>query len=278
MPPTTQPKPAAGAPPTDEELRRALEEERRKSQTLEAQNRELVGAARSEWDRAERAQQELRRRAAATPAEKDPFIRLSEEGPALDADKQQELLDRGVRGRVRQEIGRFAEEDRKRRDAEEYQKETGRALGRFGRQHPEIATDQENFAGALTIAQIRAQKQGLELDPYEMLEMGLSVYNERKATPGDQVPYTEGASMPGGPSVTTSRPAAPKGPSIWEKLYGAKDVVDEENENWSLDTMTEQYLDRKNLELVKEGFTSQIGQIMGQLEEAKARQAATAGR
>src|SRR5215831_14287184 len=233
------PVPAPPKPPTEAELRQALDEERAKNAKLEAEGRQYLDAAKSEWDRAERATAALRGirdSAPKAPAEKDPFVRLSEEGLSLDASTQQDLLDRGVRGRVRAEIGSYAKAAEERRLAEQCQLETKMALSFFRRAHPQVVADEERFGGALTQAQIRAGRQNLNLDPSALLDLAFSIYNEGRNT-GDQVPYTEGSSMPGGPNVP--QPAAgPQPPTIWEKLYGAKDVVDESDTSWSLDSMT----------------------------------------
>ncbi len=274
---TPQPKPPT--PPTEAELRQALDEERAKTAKLEAEARGYLDAARSEWDRAEKAQAALRQTIAgarpAAPAP-DPFHKLSAEGVALSPEDQQALLDQGVRGRAREEFARGADVLEKRRLADEYARDTRLALAFFRAQNPTVAQDEEGFAAALTKAQFRANRQNLNLDPVSMLSFAHSIYNEGRTAKGDEIPFTEGAGAPGGPAVTTNRPGEPTPPSLWEKLYGAKDVVDESDPNWSLDSMTEKYLDQKNLELVKEGFTSKIGQIMGQIQEAQARRKAAA--
>lgn len=267
-------------PPTEAELRQSLEEERAKSAKLEAEARGYLDAARSEWDRAEKAQAALREtvagaRRAAAPAAPDAFEKLAEGGIALSPEDQQRLLDQGTRTRAREEFGRGAEVLERRRLADEYKRDTRLALSFFNAQHPALAQDEEGFAAAMTKAQIRAGRQNLNLDPVGMLNFAHAIYQEGKGT-ADVIPFTEGAGAPGGPAVNPNRPSEPAPPSLWEKLYGAKDVVDESNTDWTIDGMTEKYLDQKNLELVKEGFTSRIGQIMGQIEEAKARRSAAA--
>jgi len=270
--------PSQPKPPTEAELRQALEEEKAKTAKLEAEGRGYLEAARSEWDRAEKAQAALRAtvaNAAPHPKAPDAFEKLSAEGLALSPEEQQRLLDQGTRSRAREEFGRGAQVLEERRLADEYKRDTRLALSFFRAQHPALAQDEEGFAAAVTKAQIRATRQNLNLDPVGMLNFAHAIYQEGKGT-ADTIPFTEGAGAPGGPAVNPNRPAEPTPPSLWEKLYGAKDVVDESNTDWSLDGMTEKYLDQKNLELVKEGFTSRIGQIMGQIEEAKARRSAAA--
>lgn len=278
MPPLKPPVAAAPAAvqPTDAELRKALEAENVK---LREEGQSYLNAARSEWQRAEDAQAALRgittRPPANAPVREDPFQKLAQEGIAVSPEEQARLLDAGSRMRTRDELGRYDRANREERLAENYQLETKLALSMFRQAHPELAADPEGFAASLTRAQIRARQSGQAVDPVTMLSMAHAIYNEGKA-PDPQVPFVEGVGAPGGPMSVTTAPGGPKPKNIFEQLYGAKDVVDASDPDWSMDGMTEKYLDARNLDLVKEGFHSRIGQVMAQIEEARQRASAAA--
>jgi hypothetical protein len=80
------------------------------------------------------------------------------------------------------------------------------------------------------------------------------------------------------PAAGGGKPTEPQErvPNLFEKLYGANpdDVKDESDPNFSLDNMTEDYLDKRNLDLSKEGFSSGIRQVMEAIHGAKNRQSA----
>lgn len=247
---------AAGAP-SDAELRRSLAAEQTRAAQLEQQNAQLMGAAQSEWARAEAATRALR--SGNTPRPEDPFRLYTEEGVANDPEKQRALLDAGTRGRAREEAGAAFQEAERRRLKGEYEMEQRIALRMFESAHPTVAADEEGFYAAMSKASLRANKQRLNLDPTQMLQMGLQIYQEDRGQ-GAAVPYTEGGGLPGG-RVPQGAPIEEKKESLWKRLYGADDVVEDGDPNFTLDDLTEQYVDKKNEDLVKEGFGSSVRQV-----------------
>lgn len=256
---------AAAAPPSDATLRAELEAERRARSDADREAAYFRGAAKAEWDRAEAAS----RRPVARS--EDPFTKLATDGVTLDPEKQAELLDAGSRMRAREESGRMAQEVDLRAQQREDAMEKRLALKMFMASHPEVAADDEGFVGAMARANVRANKERLNLDPMGMLQLGLQCYNEGRA-PAAVAPYTEGGSVAGagGPM---KKPDEPPPLSMAEEVYGAQDFVDERKV--PLDNYTQTYLDDRNLALVEgEKFWSRIGNVAGEIRAAKGRRAA----
>jgi hypothetical protein len=253
---------------SDTELRAALEAERNARADAERQASFYRGAAGAEYNRAEQAT----RAASARPADPltDPFAKLAAEDPLLDPEKRARLLDEGSRSRAREEAIKIAREQDANRRMENQEMEARLALRMFQASHPEINSDTEGFAAAMTRAKIRSDNKNMRLDPMGMLELGMQVYNESKA-PVQNAPYTEAPSG-GGPGAPRSKEEE-KPLSMAEELYGAPDFVDERK--MPLDKYTEQFLDNRNLELVeKEKFWSGIRNVVGDIRAAKGRKSA----
>lgn len=262
-------KKAEQVPPSDEQLRKELAAERTARQDAEQRAGFYQGAASAEWNRAEAA-----RTAAATPPPgtiTDPFAKLAAEDPLLDPEKRARLLDEGARGRAREEIRRYAQEDRAQQQMQQQQMEARLALRMFQSSHPELAADEEGFAAAMTRAKIRSDGQRMTLDPMGMLQLGMQIYNEGKG-PAPGTPFTEAPGTAGAGGVV-SKKDEPAPLSMAEEVYGATDFIDERKV--PLDAYTEKFLDERNLELVDKGkFWSGIRNVVGDLRAAKGRRAA----
>lgn len=255
---------AAAAPPSDDTLRKELEAERIARAEAERKAGFFQGAAASEW----KARQDLaaRGRQPNDPLT-DPYAKLSAEDALLDPEKKAQLLDQGARGRAREEVGRFAAEERARRAGELQELESRMALRMFQSQNPEIAADEEGFAAAMMKAKIRADKKQLNLDPMGLLELGRQVYNEGKVTP-QETPFVEGPSGASGPGGRVKKEEPEQ--SMAEKYYGAQDFIDEDK--MPVSDYTEKFLDERNLQLVdKEKFWSGIRNVQGDIQAAKQR-------
>lgn len=268
---------AATAPPSDADIRAELARERAERERLQVENATLLDAGRREWDRANQLQQQLTGNRPTAPAE-DPFQTLTEGGVSLDAKQQRDLMDAGVRGRATQIVGDAMNELDRRNAARQFQTEARVALDLMKQQHPLVFKDEEGIGAAMYRARLRAERERLNLSPLGMLQLGVEIYNEsRNPAGGAAAPYTESPSgQPGDPRMR--QPEEPTEPTLFEKLYGTApgEVVTDATPGWSLDKMTEEYLDRHNHELEREGFGSKIGQVIAQRREAAQRRAAAA--
>jgi hypothetical protein len=268
----------AKTPPTDEQLRKDLESERGARQRAENERDQFRGAAAQEWRGRQIAEREVQRLRA--PKNPDAFESLAERGVAVPPDEQQALLDRGVRERTREEIGKYDEARRREDRGRELQRQTEQALGIFAALNPEIVNDEERFSGAIQRAQHRAAKQGLTLDPAGMVELAKNIYLEDRAKRGEPppaVPFTEGPGMPGAPNGRRGKEEAPPEQNVIEEAYALPaGTIRPDSE---LDAHTERYIDQRNLELVdKEKFNSRVRQIKATILEGEQRRAAAAGR
>lgn len=272
---TTKAKPPA--PPSDEQIRQELENERRLRQQAENDREQLRLAAQTEWRGRTTAEQELNR--LRTPPPPDPFRVLADEGVTVPPDKQQELLDRGVRMRTRQEMSAYDEARRREEAQKDKDREIRNSLTIFAALNPTIVNDQEAFYGAMGKAQFRMEQEKLRLDHAGLLELGKQIYLEDRKAKGQempaQYPFTESAS-PGsvrGGRVEEQEPQ----PTAIEEYYGLEPgTIRPDSE---LEEHTKTYIDSRNLELVdKEKFGSRVRQVAATIREGLKRRAANAGR
>jgi hypothetical protein len=265
-------------PPTDEQLRKDLADERAKREQAERERDQFRGAAAQEWKGRTTAEREIQR--LRQPKGPDAFESLAERGVAVPPDEQQQLLDRGVRERTREEISRY-DEARRREDAQkDFARQTEQALNIFAALNPEIVNDEEQFSGAIQRAQHRARRQGLNLDPAGTMELAKTIYLEdrqKRGEPMPAVPFTEGASMPGSPNGRREREPEKLEQNVIEEAYGLEPgTIRPDTE---LDDHTERYIDERNLALVdKEKFNTRVRQIKATILAGEKRRADTAGR
>jgi hypothetical protein len=264
-------------PPSDEELRKAVAEERTARERAEQERDQFRSAAANEWRGRQQAEREL---AATRQPRADAFESLAERGVAVPPDEQRNLLDRGVRERTREEIGAY-DEQRRREEAQRIaQMRTENSLTLFAKLNPGIVEDEERFSGAIQQAQHRARKQRLSLDADSTLELAKKIYLEDREKRGEPAPppFTEGASMPGGRGQGfREQKEEPPRPSMVEEAYGLEPgtiVPDTE-----MDDHTERYIDERNLSLSdKEKFSTKVRQIAATMRAGQQRRAANAGR
>lgn len=263
-------KKPAPAPPTEEQLRQEVENERRLRQLAEQDREQLRVAATNEWRGRTQAEQELNR--LRQPAQPDPFRVLADEGVTVPPEKQQELLDRGVRLRTREDL-RAYDEARRREDAQrERDREFRNTLQIFAALNPQIVNDEEGFYGAMGKAQFRMEKEKLRLDHNGLLELGKQIYLEERKAKGQEipVPFSEGAN-PGavrGGRVVEEEPQQ----TAIEEYYGLEPgTIRPDSE---LEAHTASYIDARNLELVdKEKFGSRVRQVAATIREGIKRRA-----
>ncbi len=264
---------AAAAPPTDAQIRTELDAERAARRQAEQDLLQLQQAAHNEWRGRVQAENELK---GLRQPRTDAFETLAQEGVAVDPEKQRQLLDRGVRERTREELSAYDRAQMQR----EQQRETQLALNMFAAQNPVIVGDEEGFYAAMGKAKYRSEKNRTQMNPWQLLEMGKSIYYEdRKGAPGapGTVPYTEGAGYAAGPGGAVATPEeSVRVKNMIEDYYGLKagDIVSDD----SMDDHTRDYIDKKNGDLEgQEKFHSGIRQIRATMIEGQQRRS-NAGR
>jgi hypothetical protein len=267
-----------GKPPSDEQLRKELAEEKRARELAEQERDQFKGAAQNEWRGRQAAEQEVNR--LRQPQRADAFQSLAERGVAVPPDEQQQLLDRGVRDRTRDEIGRY-DAARQRQDAQRAEVErTERAITIFAKFNPDIVADEERFSGAIQQAQHRQRKQRMNLDADGMLELAKTIYLEdrqKRGEPPPPPPFTEGGAMPGRPGSSRAPVDEKPEPNIIEEAYGLEAGTIRPDKE--LDDHTERYIDERNLALAdKEKFNSRVRQVKATMMAGEQRRAANAGR
>src|SRR5262249_53867569 len=138
------------------------------------------------------------------------------------------------------------------------------ALGSFFETHREV--DEEAFAAAMATAKFRADRNGQQLSPADIVRLGAQIY-DAKREPAPAPPALDGVSPPsGGPS----RPEPAHGKSWFESKYGTSPKEELREEEPDFEKMGEEYLDKKHTFLADNGLSSMVQQVIEQDENRRA--------